>query len=232
MQARARLFLFGLLAFSIAACSEQKAWVYRAGEYPSPPGQAQRKTVVVLPFDDLRTDENHNLIGLGYIPLFPYGWVNYSAPEGAQMHVTSGLWINYKPTEDFPKALAQELTSTGRYKDAYFNFKTDPAADYVIKGQIINTDYRGTQYTYGLSAYGPFLWLLGLPAATVDNDLSIRLTCTDKTGASLFSQTYAAPEYHEVAWIYALPSDFQYASMLGGLYGQFVKDLGTAGKCT
>ncbi len=231
MRDRARLFLFALLAFSIAACSEQKAWVYRVGEYQSPPSQAQRKTVVILPFDDLRGDENHNRIGLSLIPLFPFGWVNYSAPEGAQIHVTSGLWINYKPTEDFPKALAQELTSTGRYKDAYFNFRTDPAADYVIKGQIINTDYYGEQFTYGLSVYGPLLWLLGLPAATVDNNLSIRLTCADKTGASVFSQTYTAPEYHEVGWIYALPSDFQYASMLGGLYGHFVKDLEGSDKC-
>jgi len=62
---------------------------------------------VVLPFEDLRTNENNNYWAMYMIPLMPFGWSNYSAPEGAQMHMNSGLWVNYKPTEDYPKALAQ-----------------------------------------------------------------------------------------------------------------------------
>ena len=104
----------------------------------------------MLPFDDKRDATNYNRLLLYLIPLMPYGWADYKAPEGATMHVGSSLWINYKPTEDFPKALAQELTDTGRYKEAHFGFSNDNA-DYVVKGQILNTDYYGTMISYGLT---------------------------------------------------------------------------------
>jgi hypothetical protein len=160
----------------------------------------------------------------------PFGWADYSAPEGATMHATSGLWVNYKPTEDFAKALGQELTDTGRYKEAYFSFKTEDV-DYVFKGQILNSDYHGDIISYGLSIYGPVLWLI-LPAGTVDNDLSLRLACVDRrTNSTIFQETYSAEHYHELYWVYSMPNDFNYPDMLKSVYGKFTSDLLTNGKC-
>jgi hypothetical protein len=47
----------------------------------------------------------------------------------------------------------------------------------------------------------------------------------NRTGQELFAKDYSAPRYSKVYWLYALPSDFEYAQMLRGLYAQAVQDL-------
>lgn len=209
-----------------SGCATQKTWVYRSGSYSTRPSATMAKSVVVLPFDDTRENLNKNRIGFYAIPLAPgFGWADYSAPEGAQMHVTSGLWINYKPTEDFSKALAQELTASGLFREAFFDYKKG-AADMIIRGRILNTDYRGTLISYGLGPIGPDLWILGFPAGTVRNELSVELSCMDsQTGNLLFSKTYTAQPYSKVFWIYSMPNDFNYAEMLAQVYKEFAADL-------
>lgn len=181
---------------------------------------------VVLPFKDLRENVNENKMGLYLIPILPgYGWVNYATPEGMQMHLNSGLWTNYKPTEDFPKALAGEIENTKIFKEIYFDFKKGDA-DISIEGKIISTYYKVTIISYGLSVYGPVLWFIGLPAGTISNDLSIELNCVDiKSNNVIFSKTYTATQYKKTSWIYALPNDFNYPSMLKDLYKDFIGDL-------
>ena len=219
-----------LLLTSVVGCSTQRAWVYRSNDYAANAGRPQ-KSVVVLPFHDSRDNANENRIAFYLIPLFPYGYADFKVPEGEQAHITSGLWTNYKPTEDFPKALAQELTATGRYKEASFSFRSDNA-DYVLKGDIVNTDYDGITLSYGLSVYGPLFWLIGLPAGTVDNDLTVKLSCTDgHTGAVLFERQYSADHFHDLFWVYDMPNDFNYPDMLRSVYGRFVSDLTSSGKC-
>ena len=228
-----RTVVASLMAMSllVAGCSEQKAWVYHPNDYQQAKTNAPQKVAVVLPFDDKREATNHNRLMLYLIPLMPYGWADYPAPEGATMHVASGLWVNYKPTEEFAKALAQELTDTGRYKEAHFSFGNDNA-DYVFKGQILNTDYHGTMISYGLCVYGPLFWLIGLPAGTVDNNLSISVACVDThTNSTVFQKTYSAPPYHAMAWIYDMPNDFTYPDMLKDVYSQVTNDLVANGKC-
>ena len=213
-----------LFSMFISGCASQKAWVYKPNTY-SQSYVFSEKTAVILPFSDQREDINKNRILVYMIPLMPFGWADYNAPEGAQMHLNSGIWINYKPTEDFAKALAQELEEANIFKESYFDFKKG-SGDISIKGKIINTKYSGTLISYGLSVYGPLLWLVGLPSGTVNNELSIELSCTDiKTNKLLFSKTYLAPRYSKVSWIYNLPNDFNYSSMLKGLYKQFLLDL-------
>ena len=56
------------------------------------------------------------------IPLMPFGWQTLDVPEGQQMHIFSGMWTNYKPSEDYPKALAEELTNANIFDEAYFDF--------------------------------------------------------------------------------------------------------------
>ena len=221
------LWLFGGLLFSmfISGCTSQKAWVYKPNTYYTQSSVFSEKTAVITPFFDQRDDINKNRLPLYLIPLMPFGWADYNAPEGAQMHLNSGIWINYKPTEDFPKALAQELKNANIFKEAYFDFKKGNS-DIIIQGKIINTKYSGKLISYGLSVYGPLLWLVGFPTGSINNELSIELSCTDtRTNRLLFSKTYLAPKYSKISWIYNLPNDFNYSVMLKDLYKQFLLDL-------
>lgn len=212
-----------ILSVFFGGCASQKAWVYKPNNYSQPPNISD-KTAVILPFVDTRDNINKNRIALYLIPLMPFGWADYNVPEGQQMHINSGIWINYKPTEDFAKALAQELRNTNLFKDAFFDFKKGNT-DIMIKGEIISTKYNGKIITYGLSACGPLLWFIGFPAGTVSNELSIRLTCLDtKSNQTLFSKTYSAPRHSKVSWIYALKNDFNYPSMLRDIYADFISE--------
>lgn len=209
---------------SISGCATQKAWVYRPNTYSQAP-TITNKTAVVLPFADERDNINKNRVSLYLIPLMPFGWADCNIPEGQQMHLNSGIWINYKPTEDFAKALAQELENAHIFSETYFDFRKGDS-DIVINGEILNTKYSGKLISYGLSVYGPLLWLIGLPATTVNNELSIKLICLDaKSKQILFSKKYSAPRYTKVSWIYAIKNDFNYPSMLKDIYADFVSDL-------
>ena len=217
-----------LCAAFVGGCAAQKSWVYA----PDPYREAtvgNTKTAVVLPFDDMRENINTNHLLLYMIPLVPYSSATYSVPEGQQMHVTSGLWTNYKPTEDFAKALASELQNAHMFKEVYFDFKKG-SSDVVVRGKILSTKYEGTIISYGLSVEGPLLWFLGLPSGTVTNELSVELSCVDsKSDQVLFTKTYNAPPYSKTAWIYVMPSDFNYPAMLKDVYRNFINDLRTHG---
>jgi len=209
-------------------CATQKTWVYRANSYPMFAAQSTNGTAVVRAFEDSRSPDNDNLFMLYLIPLVPYGWEDCAAPEGAVMHLSSGLWVNYKPTEDYPKALATELEKANLFKDAHFGYGKEDA-NYLISGRIINTDYLGRIFSYGLSAYGPLLWIFGLPAGTVSSDLEVELTCLDtRTNRILLDKKYRAAHRSHCAFLYYMGSDFEYAAMLAEIYAEFTRDLKAA----
>ena len=216
--------LVGIGIALTAGCSSQKTWVYHANSYP-PAAMNTGKKVAVLPFEDARMNINHNLLGLYVIPLMPYGWQELNTPEGIQMHTTTGMWLNYKPTEDFPKALAEDLRSTGLFSDAFFDYRRE-SSDYAVKGKILDTKYVGRMITYGLSIYGPDLWIVGFPMAWTENNLSLELRLVDsKTDKTLFSKTYNATLQKTLSWLYVIRNDFNYADMLGEVNKQFCHDL-------
>jgi len=211
-------------ALQLTGCANQQSWVYRPNGYENNSAPVQ-KTAVVLPFNDERKNDNSNMFMMYLIPLVPFGPQSLEVPEGVPMHITSGLWVNYKPTEDFPKALAEELTNAKMFKETYFDFKQGNA-DVAIKGKIISTKYNGKIISYGLSAYGIVLWFIGFPATYVTNELSVQLDAVDlKTNTVLMSKAYTATPYETTGWIYLLPSDFKYSSMLQEIYKQFVDDV-------
>ena len=217
-------FLLVLLATS---CATQRSWVYKPNAYSAPAAMTKQK-LVVTPFQDGRTNINSNKILLYLIPIFPFGWADYQVPEGATQHITSTIWTNYKPTEDYPKALAEELRGARLFSDAYFDFK-DGDADLAVRGRIENTKYSCKIYSYGLSAYGPLLWFIGLPAASASNELELELTCDElKTGRRLLTKRYNATPYSSTSWLYVMKNDFNYPDMLAGVYRQFVDDLRAA----
>lgn len=222
-----RFFKGVLVCLTIAFCSgcaSQKTWVYHANTFAIVGSNTERK-VAVLPFEDSRANENQNIWGIYLIPIVPYGPQNLNCPEGISQHANSGLWVNYKPTEDFPKALAEDLRNTHMFSDAFFDFRRE-SGDYAVKGKILSTKYVGRIISYGLSVYGPDLWLIGLPATWTENNLSIELALVDsKTEKVLFSKTYTATPHSGCSWIYCINSDFNYAEMLAELNKQFCTDI-------
>lgn len=225
-----RICLTALLAIVLfgSGCASQMGWVYSTNTYRGPAVRAD-KTVAVLPFKDARRNLNKNRIAMYMIPLIPaFGWADYNVPELATQHVNSSLWMNYKPSDDYAKALVDELRAAGLYKDVFFDLR-EGDSDLVVDGTILSTRYKGTLISYGLSVYGPLLWFVGFPAGTVSNELSVRIECRDvKTQRVLHSKTYTAPRYKKISWIYMMPSDFNYAAMLKNLYRDVVADLGRA----
>ena len=183
------------------------------------------KKVAVLPYEDARENKNKNYWGVYLIPLVPFGSENCDAPEGVSMHMTSGMWLNFKPTEDFPKALAEDLRNTHMFSDAFFDYR-EGSGDYVVKGRILSTKYVGRIISYGLSVYGPNLWLIGFPACWTENDLSVELALVNsKDDKTLFSKTYTAVPRKGCSWIYSMQDDFNYSEMLAELNKQFCTDI-------
>jgi hypothetical protein len=218
------LIILSIIPLLFTGCASQKTWVYRSNSYP-PAKSSTGKKVAVLAFEDARENRNDNVWGIGFIPLFPCGWQHLSSPEGIQHHATSGMWVNYKPTEDYPKALAEDLRNTGLFSDAFFDFRRE-SGDYAVKGKILNTKYDGYIITYGLSAYGAYLWLIGFPCASANNELSLELSLVDaKADKTLFSKVYTATPRSSVSWLYVMNNDFNYSEMLADVNKQFCNDI-------
>jgi hypothetical protein len=216
--------LIGAVVAITAGCSSQKTWVYHANTYPAPAASTGKK-VAVLPFEDGRTNINHNEAMLALLPLIPYGWQHLDTPEGISAHIDSGLWLNFKPSEDFPKAVAEDLKNTGLFSDSYFAYQREGSA-YAVEGTILNTRYDGYMITYCLGADGVYLWFLGFPAGRTENQMSVDLRLVDSsTGETLFSKTYTAAPKKDVSWIYDIKNDFHYADMMSEINLQFCHDI-------
>lgn len=219
-----QIILPGIALLITAGCSTQQSLVYRANSYP-PPAMSTGKKIAVLPFVDGRTNINQNAIALNLLPFVLYGWQEYNVPEGVPMHLRSGVWPNFKPTEDFPKALVNDLQNTGLFSDSFFSYQRE-SADYAVEGRILSTRYYGRSYSYYLGIVGVDLQLLGFPAFRVENDLSLELrlvkSATDET---LFSKTYTATPRISFSSLYNVKSDFNYMDMMAEINSEFCNDI-------
>lgn len=151
------------------------------------------KEVAVLPFEELRGDKNSSgTIWLYVIPLMPCGWCEYQRPDAARMFMSISEF-DFNPHEDLAKAAVTSLQQSGLFKDAYFTYGGEKAnADLLFTGQIQSTTYKGVIYSYCLSVEGPLLWLIGLPAGSSQDDLSLKFELKDaKTNEKLWEHTYS-----------------------------------------
>lgn len=171
-------------ALLLAGCGTTAKFVYPAKmetlvRFSAAP--VYEKRVAVVPFDDYRNAENSFApILLCYIPLVPFGWAEYNRPDAARKFISVESF-DFTPSEDLAKAAALSLRRSNLFSDAFFTFGGEKdSADFVLSGSIRSTRYLGHMWTYGLSFYGPYLWLLGLPSGNSENALSLELTLKRK----------------------------------------------------
>lgn len=206
----------------LSGCATQKQWQY-SSERESTNRVLIDKTVAIPPLIDQRSPENSNKLLMYMLPIMPFGWQELNVPEGFQGHVTSAAWL-WKPNEDLAKATAEEISKSHLFKDAFF---TNRASDgeLILEGEIKSTKYNGKILSYGLSVYGPMLWFIGLPAGTFSNELILDFKLKEiNSSITLWSKQYKN-SISNTAWLYHMPSDFEYSDMLKKTLLQVVKDI-------
>ena len=200
-----------LIAFLSFGCASGRDWKYTPESRQAIEPLAN-VSVAVLPFEDQRRNVNENRVLLYLIPLFPFGWADYETPEGQEQHMTSTLW-QFKPSDDLARAVAQEVENARIFRETFVSNRASEG-DYVLMGEIVSTKYEGKIFSYGLSAYGPILWLVGLPAATHSNRLELRLRLAKTpSDAPVWTHTIDG-DSGGISWIYVMRPDFEYDAIL------------------
>lgn len=205
-----RFPFLALLTLSLLSpgCMMEQSWVY-GPEPESTESIVVQKSLAVPPFKDLRTNKNSNFFLMYLVPLVPFGWQDYNAPEGASMHTNSGMW-KFRPDEDFAKAAAAEVNAAHIFKEAFFTNRASEG-ELVLEGQIETIGYGGALLSYGLSAYGPLLWIVGFPATVTSNQLAVDLTLKARgDNRILWKKAYKRDGKKVVSWLYYLRPDFHY----------------------
>ena len=176
----------------LTGCVSHRGWVYQSDpkEFKQP---EITKTIAVLPFTDKRENINADRMGIGFIPLVPFGWQDLKTPETI-------INQQFYPKEDFAKATAQELNSASIFKDVFFSYK-ETDSDYILVGELEQSDIHTKIFFYGLSAPGDLLWFLGFPAAYYSNKITLNFKLLDKNYHTKFSKTYSE-SIEEIWWIY------------------------------
>jgi hypothetical protein len=205
------LGLVALLLGSVS-CVSPGNWSYSA-EAPKTRQPHINKTVGVYLATDRRTDENEVARIIGSIPLMPYGWTELARPETTTAHMVMNTEWRFAPTTDISKAVAAELQSSGLFKEAFLAERPNDG-DLQMQVTIISTDYETKNFTYCLSIAGPFLWLIGFPAGSFTNKLSLMFELKDQAGTLLWSGEGHRNFESGAVWIYKVPSDFRYDNML------------------
>ncbi len=203
-----------LLASALAGCSDFKGWHYEAdARVVRVPLLAKR--VVVPPLDDLRPYGNREtgIFLAFFVPLMPYGTVNYNRPELRPMWQGKDV-KPFKPVDDVAKAIAEELNNSGLFSQVVFspNAKDE---ELVLNGDLIVLKDDRWITCYGLTYFfGDFLWLMGAPMGGTTNELTIKLTLVEReTGKVLWSQAFTERD-RKTDWLYSMKVALRHPRLL------------------
>lgn len=159
----------------LAGCASRASFVYKPSPSVAAGMQKLPLKVAVTHFDDLRGDDNTNASFIYLIPLVPFGTISYDRPDGANGFLFHASY-NFRPSEDFARAVVEELKQNNYFDEVFVTQRqNEPAVDLIISGKIKEAKYNGKLISYGLSAYGPMLWFVGLPAGTTHNAINLSL---------------------------------------------------------
>lgn len=213
LRGRARVLLLGTIVTALAGCASNAGWSYRPNA-PQLTAAHVPLTVAVERFKDQRGDENSTYMWLCIIPLVPYCTAAYERPDTANRFLTVGAY-NFRPDADFADAAALELKQDDIFRDVFVTGREmDPAAQLILRGTIINTNWDGTGYSYLLGPYGSLLWLFGAPIGTADNTLNVRLELVQQSNGAVLWTDEINQSYSKTEGIYYNYSmDFGYPQM-------------------
>ncbi len=213
-----RLARNALAVTVLVAAAAQLAGCMARWTYPPDPKGLFRATgaksdlvIAVVPFREVRPEENSKgTFFLYLIPLMPFGWITYERPEMEEFFPTIGAW-RFVVGEDLGSATAQSLEQSEMFKRVFLTRRRETqGADYVMQGTANHTLYEAKIYSYGLSAFGPLLWLFGAPAGSSQDTLDVTFSLTDRTNAPVWSYTFTGSQSVIQGIYYNFGTDVEY----------------------
>ena len=179
------------------------------------------KTIAVLPFLDQRGTKyfdpmqagqaaahpagDHGSFYLGFIPLVPFGFVEKEEPENSEDFVSLGRF-HFDLQNDLANAAMLSLKESNLFARVTRanNLEQAANADYIWRGTVTNTYYRGNMFSYCITYFlSPGLWILGAPSGSSENELGVKFELVERAGGKvLWTYDYRGRDYI-VHWIYA-----------------------------
>ena len=217
-----------LLVLLCTGCANLK-WNYT----PAPPLHRSplfSNTVMVPPFTDSRPSEETDHRNWVFIPLLLYSDSFFNRLDTTVPETKD----RFNPAEDLAKALATELNNHRFFESAKFASR-DMDGELILHGDVASTRLDTRIYSYGVSLVCAYLWLAGLPAGTVGNELSFTLTLEEPSSQTILWQKSYKVDYGETVWFYEAFAGknamaYFYESMLKGLMPSILSDLESAMK--
>jgi hypothetical protein len=158
--------------------------------------------VAVLPFEDLRGTDNSSSTFIYLIPGVPIGPMSYDQLESGSAYLTHASY-QIRPSEDLAKAVVGELKKANLFKEVFYTERErEPDIDYILRGRVVDMRYSGGIISYGLSVYGPNLWLIGLPAGYTTNYLEVSLELQTVDGRIVWRSDPFKEEWKKTMGLY------------------------------
>lgn len=176
--------------------------------------------VAVLPFIDKRDAKyfepgsqavavahpagDHGSLYMGFLPLVIAGYVEKEQPENSTGFVTIDKF-HFNPSYDLADAAVQSLKYSKLFGSVSLanNKQQAESSDYTFVGEITNTYYSGSVFSYGITYIlaSPF-WVIGAPYGGSENELWVEFKLIDnKTGKKVWSYPFKGTD-RVLQWIY------------------------------
>ena len=215
---------FAAAALLLSACNNIAKFDYQAAPGTMAkfrePGSAT-KSVAVMPFmdqrgakyfdpeqSDLAADRpagDHGSFFLGFLPLLPYGYVEKEQPENSEDFVSLGRF-HFDVQNDLAAAAMASLKSSGLFSNVVKanNAAQAADADYIWRGSVSSTFYRGRMFSYGITyCFSHILWIVGIPYGSSTNELGVKFELVERaSGDVVWDYSYFNSDYLN-HWIYA-----------------------------
>jgi hypothetical protein len=147
-------------------------------------------------------------------------------PKGSCAFTESGKSYNvFKPVFHFASAVYSDILDSNISNNVSFSCVYDGNYDYYVVGDILSTEFKDRNYTYGLSVFSPVAIMFGLKDHRYEAVLKIKYYIYDKNKNIIFSKEYSSgPQFYYTTYYYS-PTKLMYDTMLLEINRQFMDDL-------
>jgi hypothetical protein len=151
-----------------------------------------------------RPSGDHGSFFLALIPFMPFGYVEKEQPELSEDFVSMERF-HFDVQNDLAAAAFASLKSSNLFSEVKRanNAAQAADADYIWRGSVTSTFYRGRIFTYGISVFSPILWVVGIPDGSSTNELGVKFELVDRaSGNVVWEYNYLNSDYLN-HWLYA-----------------------------